>query len=170
MWSFFEGLLFHIVFIFRRRVHMPDGTLIGEVRVIQETISRLTVADHSSCVISEWVASQFLIWPDIGATVYYRVLPGIVNDHCWVHIISNSLLKSLECFGKNSWTLWYVKENLQFFSSDLNVPVIIIRIASIFVDCPFFFSSEHATKWKRLYRYILVIFCVEVRVCGNSVM
>lgn len=48
--------------------------------------------------------------------------------------------------------------------------MVINGIASVFVDCPLFFSPEEAAAYPEVYRYILVIFWVEVRVCGNSVM
>lgn len=42
--------------------------------------------------------------------------------------------------------------------------MVVIRVASVFVDGPFLFSTEDAAEWGRQYRYMRVIFWVEVRV------
>lgn len=44
---------------------MPNCALVGEIRVIEETIAGFTVADHATCVVPEWIVLKFLVAPDV---------------------------------------------------------------------------------------------------------
>lgn len=81
---------------------MPHFAVHGEVRVIQKTVTRLAVTDHSAVIVSEGVSLQFLVGPNIGTTVIGRILARIVDDHSGVHLLSHSVFKVFEGLSKKS--------------------------------------------------------------------
>ena len=134
--SFLEGFLLHIVLIFSRRIQMPYVALHWEVRIVEETIAWFAT-NLPSCVVSERIIKQLLIWPYIWAAIAGRILSWIVDQHGWIHAVSDSFFKMLQSLSKFSRILRHVHNPLKLLSSNSNVFMIVIRVTSVFVDGPF---------------------------------
>ena len=143
--SLLEGFFLHIVVVFPRWVQMPYVALSREIRVIKEPIAWLTT-NLSSCVVSERILQQLVIRPYKCPAVSWRVLPGIVDQHRRIHAFPDSLLKILQSFSELSRVFRHAHNTLQLLSSNPNILMIIVRIASVFVDGPLSFSTKNTSK------------------------
>ena len=164
-WSLLVWFFLDCIIVVRWRVQVPDCALMRKIGVVEEAVARFSTY-ILAWEISEGIHLKGFVIKDKGAAIDWRILSGIVDKHWRIQLVSYSLFEMFQSLSKKSWVFRYVKQFIQFFPGHLNIPVIIMRIASILIDSPFFFSPQKTTTYKVNYRYILVIFWVDVRVCG----
>jgi|JI9StandDraft_1071089.scaffolds.fasta_scaffold1157559_2 hypothetical protein len=61
MGSIFVGFFLNCLVIFRRRVDVPDFSVVREVRVVQKTVARLAVTNHPPSVVTEGIILELLV-------------------------------------------------------------------------------------------------------------
>lgn len=124
---------------------MPNVTFSWEIRIIESSIAWLATNLPSS-VVSKRIVEKLLVRPHIRSAICRRILSRIVDQHCRVHVFSDSLLKILQSLSELSRVFRHSQKSLEFFSGNSNIVMIIVRIASVFINGPLSFSAKDATK------------------------
>lgn len=124
----------------------------------------------TASVISERIVGEVFVAKDVIFARSSRIRSAWVDEHGGVHVVPDSLLEELESLLELGRGFADTEQGKQLLSEGVNVIVIVLLATSVFVHGDFLFSSEQASNVSVVYYlYILVIFCVEVRVCGNWV-
>jgi hypothetical protein len=131
---------------------VPHSALVGEVRIVQESVSWLSVANHAASVISKRIVEQFLVAPDVLPPVGRRVLSRIVDEHGWVQVLPYSLFEVVERLSKEGRALGYAEQGLQSLPGDADVAMIVGWIAPILADGPLLLPAQETAMCGRGYR------------------
>lgn len=108
--SYFELTVIYVVIVLHWGIYMPYWCVLGEIWVIHESRSWLSLANSSPAVVSKWVISQFLIIKNVVFSGCCWIWSTLVNEHSRIHCISNSLLIKLKCFFKLSRRFRNIKQ------------------------------------------------------------
>lgn len=143
--SALEVLCIEIIVVLHWWVYVPNVSVMWIVRIVNESFGGFPVSYYSSWIISEWIVREVLVAENVIFAWCGRIRSAWVDEHGWVHVISDPLFVEFQGLLKLCWWFADTEQWQKSLSEGVYIVIKVLLTSSVFIQGDLFFSSQKAS-------------------------